>query len=380
MQIKRVGLVTSNLGQGGVGRNMLNLAQEFARKGIETDLFLVNRETGSRLSEIPSGVNVFHGAGRARNSIIKLVEYLRLREPDAVISGPSRINPLCIAAKLIARKRVTVITTYRSNRVIELQNMGTRGKLQEYLGGHLYRFADALVGVSEGVTQSLRQTLPGVPDTVTTIYNPAYREPLSQHSEADCPHPWLGRREFSTLVSAGRLEKQKDFPTLLHALAIANRKKDVRLIVLGDGSLREQLKQEAENLGVSHKVSWVGYVDNPRVYFPLSDGFVLSSMWEGFGNVIVEALGEGVPVVSTDCPSGPSEILAGGVYGRLVRPQEPGELAQAINEMIGEQPDRAALRARAYEFSAEVAAERYLSLIAALAPPKGQGSKKQTSP
>lgn len=375
MQVKRIGLVTSNLGQGGVGRNMLNLASELADKGIETDLFLVNHETGGRLSEVPSRVNIFEGAGRARNSLIKLVEYLHLREPDAVISGPSRINPLCISAKLIARKRVPVIATYRSDRVLELQHMGIKGKLEEYLGGHLYRFADALVGVSQGVTQSLLETLPGVPEIVTTIYNPAYRNSSPHQSRDGYPHPWLGQREFSTLVTAGRLEKQKDLPTLLQAMEILNRQKDVRLIVLGDGSLREQLVKEAETLGVLGRISWVGYVDNPRRYFSFSDGFVLSSIWEGFGNVIVEALGEGVPIVSTDCPSGPSEILAGGAYGRLVRPQQPAELARAIDEMIGEQPDRATLRARAREFSVEAAAANYLSLIDALARTKGRASK-----
>jgi glycosyltransferase involved in cell wall biosynthesis len=159
------------------------------------------------------------------------------------------------------------------------------------------------------------------------------------------------------------LEVQKDFNTLITAFAVLRRSRHAKLVILGEGSLRDKLEAQAFRLGVADDILMPGFQSNPYAWYATADVFVLSSVHEGFGNVLVEAMACGTPVVSTDCPSGPAEILENGRYGRLVPVSDPISLAKAIKEQLDAVQDLNLVRARAREFSVEAAVDAYIKLI-----------------
>lgn len=360
----RIALITSNLGTGGVGRNMLNLANLFASNGLTTDLFLVNCETGSRLEELSREVGLWWGTGRARTSLFQLIKYINHSRPDILISGPSRINPLTIlAAKMSLTPRPAVICTYRSDRKQELRNLRPIDRFAEFLTGFLYRYADRVVGVSRGVTRSLEETLRLKPGQAVTIYNPVWTTTLEDKMRAQVEHRWFRDDHIPVAIACGRLEKQKDYPTLLRAVRyLWDRNSPIRLLILGEGGQEESLKQYCSELELVDAVEFLGFQPNPYAYFSQSNIFVLSSEWEGFGNVLVEALAAGLPIVSTDCPAGPREILAEGQFGVLAPVGDHVSLGKAIVNALQNPPDPDVQKHRAGQFSDTRAAINYLSL------------------
>jgi glycosyltransferase involved in cell wall biosynthesis len=223
-----------------------------------------------------------------------------------------------------------------------------------------YRFSNGLIAVSEGVKQDMCSLSGMKPSKIRVIYNPAAKGiEIDDSLRVDPAGLWKGHTGFK-ILSVGTLKTQKDHETLLRALALLPAALDVRLVILGEGPLREDLTRLAEEIGVTDRVSMPGFVLDPYPWFSSADLFVLSSRWEGFGNVIVEALECGTPVVSTDCVSGPSEILDNGRYGELVPVQDPVRLARAIEVSLIKKHDRLTLRHRAKEFSVENISKKYI--------------------
>ena len=175
-------------------------------------------------------------------------------------------------------------------------------------------------------------------------------------------------REPDLIVCLGRLSVEKDQLTLIEAFARVLAKRPARLVLVGDGPLRSDIEQMAAALGVAHSLTLTGFQTDPFFWLKRAELAVCSSRFEGFGNAIVEALACGTPVVSTDCPFGPREILGHGLYGRLVAVGNPSAMADALIEELGKHPDRARLRARAWQFTGEAAAIELERIIAGLAP------------
>src|SRR5205807_1946109 len=165
------------------------------------------------------------------------------------------------------------------------------------------------------------------------------------------------------LVAVGRLRMQKDFPTLIKAFALVRKVRLARLVIIGEGRQGANLQRLIETLGLKDDVALAGYMENPFAWMARASLYVLSSVWEGLPGVLIEALACGCPVVSTNCPSGPSEILDAGAYGRLVPCRDPEAMAEAILSTLDQPCDRQSLRNRAQAFSVEAAAERYAALI-----------------
>ncbi len=238
------------------------------------------------------------------------------------------------------------------------------------LVGRTYPFADALVAVSVGVADDLAP-LAGLPrGRVRTVYNPVVRPEIRRLAAEPAPHRWLSDGGPPVVLGAGRLTEQKDFPTLVSAFAKARRQRPLRLVILGeaqradaDRTARAELRGLAERLGVGAEVELPGFVANPYAWMARASLFALSSAWEGFGNVLVEAMACGCPVVSTDCPSGPAEILGGGRYGPLVPVGDPDALAAAMLRTLAAPPEMAELTARADQFSVDHAADSYERLL-----------------
>jgi glycosyltransferase involved in cell wall biosynthesis len=227
----------------------------------------------------------------------------------------------------------------------------------------LYPRADAIVAVSEGVADDLARVARIPRSRITVIHNPIVTEELLAAARAPVEHPWFARGEPPVLLAAGRLTAQKDYPTLLRAFRAAREQRALRLVVLGEGEERGRLEALARELGVAPEVDFAGFVANPYAFMARASLFVLSSAWEGLPTVMVEAMACGAPVVSTDCPSGPGEILERGRYGRLVAVGDDRALAGAMLATLDDPPPPELLRRRAGEFGPEQAIERYRAVL-----------------
>jgi len=225
-----------------------------------------------------------------------------------------------------------------------------------------YPYADGIVAISNGVADDLAESARIARERIDVIYNPAYSDDIDTLAEADCPHPWF-ESDDPVLLGVGGLSDQKDFATLIRAFARVREDRPVRLIILGEGDNREQLESLVRRLDLEDQVDLPGFVDNPFAYMSRASLFVLSSAWEGFGNVIVEAMACGTPIVSTDCPSGPSEILEYGKYGVLVPVGDEETMANAIRNQLDATTDTESLRERAKDFTVETIANQYLDVL-----------------
>jgi glycosyltransferase involved in cell wall biosynthesis len=195
------------------------------------------------------------------------------------------------------------------------------------------------------------------------IHNPVFDADVETLMRAAAAHPWFERKGPPIVLAAGRLHRQKGFDILLEAFAIARAQVDCRLVILGEGQERVSLLAAAERLGLAYDIDMPGFAENPFPLMARAGTFVLSSRWEGFPNALVEAMACGAPVIATDCPSGPREILSDGRYGALIPPENPQALGLALIETLKARPDTRASQARAQSFSVPAAARQYLDVL-----------------
>ena len=239
---------------------------------------------------------------------------------------------------------------------------------RRYLPGllrHAYPMADAIVAVSDGVADRLARKT-GLPRAaIRTVYNPVVVPELPALAAEPVAHPWFRPGGPPVVLGVGRLVEQKDFPTLLRAFALVRQRRPARLVILGDGpaEARRDLEAVAAGLGCAEDLDLPGFVANPFAYMARASVFALSSLHEGLPGALIQALACGCPVVSTDCPSGPSEILEHGRHGRLVPVGDHEALASAILACLDDPSGREERVARAAAFGLERAVDRYLALI-----------------
>lgn len=358
---KRITLYMPSLAGGGAQRVFLYLAQGFVERGYEVHLVLAKAH-GPYLPQVPPSVRMIDlGASRVLTSLPALVRYLRDARPYALLSALDHANAIAVCARAIARVPTRVVVTVHSTPSRVVANARTlRAKMLPTWARFFYRRADAVVAVSQGVASELVHYVGVPPQKVTVIYNPAVTPELFRKADEPLHHPWFCKGEPPVVLGVGRLTEAKDFTTLVRAFALLRQHRPARLMILGEGEDRSQLEQLVEELGLSEDVAMPGFVQNPYPYMKQASVFVLSSKWEGFGLVIGEALALGTPVVSTDCPTGPAEILRGGELGKLVPVGDYRAMAQAIAECLdegrGAPPDLTHL-------SIETAVENYLRVL-----------------
>jgi glycosyltransferase involved in cell wall biosynthesis len=274
-------------------------------------------------------------------------------------------NVVAIRAGELAGRPVPVIATVRNTLSVEVTHSGRRRiKAQTDVDRRFYPRADALVAVSRGVADDLARTLGNIPrEKIRTIYNPVISPDHESRTAQPLSHPWFNGDGPPVVLAVGGLKPQKDFGTLFRAFARARKDRPLRLLVLGEGKLRGELTALAEDLGITADLQMPGFVENPFPYMARAAVFVLSSQWEGLPGVVIQALACGCPVVSTDCPSGPAEILENGRYGILVPVKNEQALAAAMLQTLKNPPAESRLTARGREFSVERATQQYLDLI-----------------
>lgn len=358
-----VAIFLPGLDGGGAERVMLNLSRGFVAQGIKVDLLLVRAE-GPYLSQVPQEVRIVHlGNRRMLLSLPTLIRYLQHEQPIAMLCGQDDINVVALWMRRLAGASTRVVVSVHNHLSRESQHTNKlKRRLAPYLVRWFYPWADAIVAVSQGVAEDLLHL--GLPsDLIEVIYNPVVTPEVVNKVQEPVPHPWFLPKQPPVILGVGRLEKQKDFSTLIRAFAQVQQQQCARLMILGEGADRNLLEGLVQELGLTEKVALIGFVHNPYAYMAQSAVCVLSSIWEGFGNVLVEAMAAGTPVVSTDCESGPAEILANGQYGKLVAVGDVQGLAEAITSTLKEPKDAAALKYRSADFSLEKVLVQYLQVL-----------------
>ncbi|HET8603401.1 MAG TPA: glycosyltransferase [Marmoricola sp.] len=356
-----IALVTSSMDGGGAQRAVAKLASGLAAAGHDVDLVLAHAR-GPYLAELPPSVRVVDlGATRLATAVLPLVRYLRRARPTAVLSALDYVNVVAVLARGLSRTHVPLVVSERNTLSAAVAH--TRNRTTRWMPRLLrlaYPHADAVVAVSRGVADDL-ESLCGLPaGSVRVLDNPVVTPELQRMRAQPVEHPWLrdqpDEREVPVVLAVGRLVPQKDFATLLDAVAVLRRRRPVRLVVLGDGPLRGELEKRCADLGLTADVSLPGFCANPYPAMAAADVFVLSSRFEGSPGALIEAMSCGTPVVATDCPSGPRELLDGGRHGRLVPVGDSVALADALGDALdGRVPPPPPQSWRRYEQTAVVA-------------------------
>ncbi|MGF1480915.1 MAG: glycosyltransferase [Cyanophyceae cyanobacterium] len=331
MTSPRIAFYLRALLQTGIERNQLNLAQSLVQNGIAVD-FVLNTLADKARHRFPSGVRIVDlKAPRLPAGLPLLVRYLRQEQPLAMISAQHLTNEAAVLAHRLAGVSTKLIVSEHNHVSAEWRG---KQKLTERLTPLfvriLYPWADGIVAVSQGVAQDLAAVTRLPRQSIEVIYNSVVTPKVFEQAKEPVEHTWFGAGEPPVILGVGRLHPQKDFPTLIRAFARVRREQPARLVILGGGPERQRLQALVRELALEEDVALLGFVPNPFAYMARAAVFVLSSAWEGFGNVIAEAMAVGTPVVSTDCPSGPAEILDNGQYGHLVPVGNSEALSQAV--------------------------------------------------
>ncbi|HLA96915.1 MAG TPA: glycosyltransferase [Anaerolineales bacterium] len=350
-----------NLTVGGAERALANLATGFVRRGFETDFLLVKAQ-GELLANLPEQVRVVDlNLPSTYACLYALIRYLRQRRPSIVISALDLTNLFMLLARRFSSVPLKLAITLHSTISIQHRPF-TKKKLEKILLGWLYPAADEIVAVSRGVAEDYCRYTGLAPKRVRVIYNPIILPGLSEQCCAPLEHPWFQPGQPPVILGVGRLAYPKNFHLLIRAFRQVREKHKCRLLILGEGEQRPELEALAADSGLQTEISMPGVVKNPYAYMSRAAGLVLSSHYEGLPTVLVEAMACGCPVISTDCPSGPKEILNEGQYGYLVPMDDAASLAQAISRTLaGEtrRPPDAWLK----QFELDYATEQYIRLF-----------------
>jgi glycosyltransferase involved in cell wall biosynthesis len=365
VQSSRIAVFLATSGHSGVDRIMRNLIPEIAARGYRVDLLQV-REHGPYLETLPANVTrIDLGHRHTYSCLPALVRYLRRHRPLLLLSDKDRVNRTALLARWLSGTNTPLI--FRLGTTVSI-NLASRGRFDRWLQrtsiGRLYRFSQRVLVPSRGVADDLSAYTGLSPEKIRVVPSPGIPDDLFDRTLPLPDHPWFREPELPVILSAGELGARKDFATLLRAFTLLRARRPCRLVIIGRGKQREQLLELADTLGIRADVDLPGFVENPYSYMAHADLFAFSSRWEGLGLVLVEALALGTPVVATDCPSGPAEILQHGRFGQLVPVGDPGALARAMEATLDEKKSRDFLQQAATPYTVSAATDAYLSAMA----------------
>ena len=316
MDSKRVGFLLPDMGGGGAERVALTLIEGFLDRGHEVDLVLF-RARGELLDLLPRSVQVVDlKVDRMRKAIGPLVRYFRDRRPDAVQASMWPITLLAIIARRLAGSSARLVVCEHSDPSVQYCAQPLRVGLIGWSMRLSYPRADARISVSRDLATELARLSGLGPEEFEIVHNPIAATSFEQTSTAAAEKLWPGKSR--RIITVGSLKAVKNHALLLRAFAQLQNSGTANLMILGEGDLRPALEQLIDELGISASVTMPGFVADPTPFYLSADVFALSSDSEGLPLVLAEALAAGLPVVSTDCPTGPKEILEDGKYGRLV--------------------------------------------------------------
>ncbi len=366
----RVAIYIPCLTGGGAEISMHRLAAGLAKEGFNVDFLVSNsigpdaEEVASNLTQMPEGVNFIDFKARTpRASVGPLVRYLKKQRPAAIISFGHNANVVALLARRLASVQSRNILSIQNNFSAEVKNATTKHeKLMVNAARLSYGSADVVTAVSRGVADDMARVLRRKKSWVKVIYNPIVSQEITEKAHQSVEHEFFRQDTPPVIMSIGRLEPQKDYRTLIQAFAKVRKRRPCRLVIFGQGYLRTELEELSRQLGIESDISMPGYTSNPYAFLSKASLFVLSSIHEGLPTVLIEAMACGCPVVSTDCPSGPMEILDGGKWGGLVPMQNVDELAESIDQSLA-MPNTAAPPESWKPYTVEASVSAYIKVI-----------------
>lgn len=325
------------MGGGGAARTMLNIVNYIDREKFEPILVTLDFIYDYEQYVKDDVTFIKLNTKRLRASILPLAKLIRKERPHILFSTIPTYNTVATLAKLLSCTRTKLI-------VREAAFLGGDAKIDRKLKlfGFVYRFAHQVISLSEGVKQNLIERYKVKPEKIKVIYNPVDISHIQQQmvQENSTIDPTVFTEDKKVIVTAGRLVKEKDQLTLIRAFANVQKQMPCTLLILGEGELEATLKREAKKLGVSESVHVIGFRKNPYPYFHQADVFALTSLTEGFGHVLVEAMVTGTPVVSTRSKPGAEEVLLGGEYGLLCEVGDVTGLTNVLVEALSWEEDK----------------------------------------
>lgn len=365
---RRIACFFSTSGHSGVDRAAGHLLPALVRRGWRVDLLKV-RGHGPLLPEVPDGLRVLDlGVGTTYAALPALVRYLRATRPAALLADKDRVNRTALLARALAQPfapaRTRLVLSSGTTISIDLARRGwLERQVQRFSMGRLYRFADQVIVTSAGVADDMA-AYTGLPRAlIRVVPSPVVPESLFTAALPAPAHPWFHDRAAPLILAVGALRERKGFDTLLRAVARVRAQRPCRLMILGEGDARAALLALAERLGIGAGLALPGFSADVYAHMAHADLFAMTSRWEGLGFVLIEALAVGTPVVATDCPSGPAEILQQGRYGPLVPVNDDAALAAAMVRTLANPLPAAVLREAARPYAIETATDAYLDAL-----------------
>ena len=349
---------------GGWGRILVNLANAFQERDLDVH-FLVDDDSGSFNKFLNPSIEIHPlKTTHTISGIPYFSRHMLQFRPDVILTTVVRHTALACRVKRLTGLPSKIFPTIHNTYSEKFRKLSARKfrsrikKVRKY-----YPQCDKIVAVSEGVKEDFCALSRISPEIVKTIYNPVVDESVAERASIPIDDPWFQTGEPPVILSAGRLEKAKNFPLLIRSFELLRKRTRCRLIILGDGGEFDNLNSMARESGYSNDIALPGHVENPFAYMKQASLFALSSLWEGLPTVLIEAMAIGCPVVSTDCPSGPREILLNGKYGRVVPINDQEKLAKAMLETLENPLPSEILKKRASEFTVSKSVKNYFRLF-----------------
>ena len=352
---------------GGAEKTTICLANELAERGHDVSI-LVRYDYGPVRERVSKAVKILDMHLPENGKLIKnirnvnfLRKLINTGQYDVLVAVLSEMGQVAAVAHAFSNRKTPLICVLHST--VSQENYSFKAVRYRLLKFFDKQY-DAVVAVSKAVEKDYNDLCQPKEKHTLTIYNPVVNQELKACALEDPDHPWLKPgRDFYTLILAGRLMPEKNHALMLKALKLVRQEADVRLILLGEGELKESLRRQCKDLEIAEWVDFHGYVKNPYCFMKACDAVVISSLYEGLPTVLIEALACGCRIVSVDCPSGPDEILEHGKYGILVETENAEALKEGILMGLKQQPDVDALEERAEDFSVEKAVKKYEQLF-----------------
>jgi glycosyltransferase involved in cell wall biosynthesis len=360
-----VAFMVGSLRVGGAERMMVNTASELSRSVQVSFLSLTG---GTELKhELNDDVKLYSFEKKnALSSIPSILNFIKKEKPEVLISTQIHVNLIAVILKIFFGIKTKIVLREATSPGSHFRMYNNfRFRMVSVAVKWLYPKADAIVAICEAVKTDLVESS-GIPASmISVIYNPVINERFSKSLEEEVAHPFF-EEGVPVFISVGRLAPAKNFSLLIQSFSLVLKKKDARLLIIGEGEERKNLEQQVSDLKLSEKISLPGVKVNPYPWMRKSNAYVLTSLYEGLPNALIEAMASGLQLISVDCPGGSREILEDGATGRLVNMNDPQALADTMLRVLESSVDKKVMLESAKRFEAGEIGKKYLSLITQL--------------
>lgn len=371
----KISVIVSCYSITGVPLAQLRFARALATKGHDVDLIIGRVDPECAVPDV-NGVNVIELKRRqVKWMLLPLRKYFRQKKPDVVFSAEDHLTIIVLVAAILSGSKAKISG---SSRVLPTDSLAYSNKifskgwfLKQIMKSVMWR-ADVLTCVSQDMVEHYRRVFNAPPHVC--VYNIIHDSLSRARAESSVEHEWFVNKNCPVVVTAGTLTTRKGFSDLIYAMGILTQSQPARLVILGEGSLRNDLESLVSELGLSKNVWMPGNVDNALKYFMQADVFVLSSYAEGLPNVLIEAMFCGCTPVATDCPTGPREVLQGGKYGYLVPMRDPAAMAVGIEQALAHPISKTLLDEAVLPFEEEAVITRHFETLGLSGELKSRGA------